>query len=65
MKGKDMNHRYVLNFSEIDRTSGAKVGGKGANLGELLRIPEIEVPSGFCIDTDAFGGFGRRSPKLP
>ena len=52
-----MNHRYVLNFSEIDRTSGAKVGGKGANLGELHRIPEIEVPPGFCIDTDAFDDF--------
>lgn len=52
-----MNHRYVLNFSEIDRTSGAKVGGKGANLGELNRIPEIEVPPGFCINTDAFDDF--------
>jgi pyruvate,water dikinase len=52
-----MNHHYVLNFSEIDRTSGEKVGGKGANLGELYQIPEIEVPPGFCIVTDAFDDF--------
>jgi phosphoenolpyruvate synthase/pyruvate phosphate dikinase len=52
-----MNHNYVLNFSEIDRTSGERVGGKGANLGELYRIPEIEVPPGFCIVTDAFDDF--------
>jgi rifampicin phosphotransferase len=52
-----MSHHYVLNFSEIDRTSGAKVGGKGANLGELHRIQEIKVPPGFCIDTEAFDDF--------
>ncbi len=52
-----MNHPYVLYFSEIDRTSGERVGGKGANLGELHRIPEIEVPPGFCIVTDAFDDF--------
>jgi pyruvate,water dikinase len=56
-----MNHHYVLDFSEIDRTSGEKVGGKGANLGELYRIPEIEVPPGFCIVTDAFDDFVKTS----
>lgn len=30
---------YVLNFPEIDKTMQADVGGKGANLGELTRIP--------------------------
>jgi pyruvate,water dikinase len=46
--------RYVLGFEEIDRTQTALVGGKGANLGELSRIPGIRVPAGFCITTDAF-----------
>ena len=46
--------RYVLAFQEIDRTLGAVVGGKGANLGELSRIPGIRVPPGFCVTTDAF-----------
>ena len=52
-----MNNHYVLDFSEIDRTSGERVGGKGANLGELYQVPEIEVPPGFCIATDAFNDF--------
>lgn len=45
---------YVLDFAEIDRTSVARVGGKGANLGELSRIPGIRVPDGFCVTTAAF-----------
>src|SRR5580692_12518250 len=46
--------RYVLDLDEIDRTEGALVGGKGANLGELRRIGGIRVPAGFCVTTDAF-----------
>jgi rifampicin phosphotransferase len=30
------------------------VGGKAANLGELLRIEGIRVPEGFCITTEAY-----------
>jgi pyruvate,water dikinase len=45
---------YVLDFDEIDRTQGARVGGKGARLGELSRIEGIRVPAGFCVTTDAF-----------
>jgi rifampicin phosphotransferase len=46
--------RYVLGLDEIERTQGALVGGKGANLGELARIEGIAVPTGFCVTTDAF-----------
>ena len=46
--------RYVLDFEEIDRTQVAKVGGKGAHLGELSRIEGVQVPPGFCVTTDAF-----------
>ena len=49
-----MIDRYVLGFDEIERTQGALVGGKGANLGELARIEGIAVPAGFCVTTDAF-----------
>ena len=49
-----MSTTYVLDFQEIDRTHGAVVGGKGANLGELSRIEGIRVPPGFCVTTDAF-----------
>lgn len=45
---------YVLDFTEIDRTALATVGGKAANLGELLRIKGIHVPRGFCLTTKAY-----------
>ena len=45
---------YVLALSEIDRTGLTRVGSKGANLGELSRIPGIRVPAGFCITPAAY-----------
>ncbi len=45
---------YVLGFKDIDKTNLMLVGGKGANLGELFKIPEVRVPDGFCISTKAF-----------
>jgi pyruvate,water dikinase len=44
----------VVGFEEVDQTQVALVGGKGANLGELVRIDGIRVPPGFCVTTDAF-----------
>lgn len=44
----------VLPFSQIDRSQLAIVGGKAANLGELCKIPQIQVPDGICITTEAF-----------
>lgn len=49
--------RYVLDFAEIDKDSLTVVGGKGANLGELARIPGVAVPAGFCVTTAAYGAF--------
>ncbi|HBC94997.1 MAG TPA: phosphoenolpyruvate synthase [Pelotomaculum sp.] len=48
---------YVLYFSEIDRASLSSVGGKGANLGELCRVPGIAVPGGFCVTITAYTDF--------
>src|SRR5690349_4505929 len=45
---------YVVDLHEVDESWGATVGGKGANLGGLLRIGGIRVPPGFCVTTDAF-----------
>ncbi len=45
---------YGLGFQEVDRTDIGRVGGKGANLGELSRLEGIRVPDGFCISTEAF-----------
>jgi phosphoenolpyruvate synthase/pyruvate phosphate dikinase len=49
-----MPPRYVLGFQEVDGTQRALAGGKGAQLGELSRIPGIRVPDGFCVTTAAF-----------
>jgi rifampicin phosphotransferase len=45
---------FVLCFQDIDKTKLTIVGGKGANLGELLKIEGICIPDGFCISTEAF-----------
>ncbi|QHT71849.1 phosphoenolpyruvate synthase [Rhodocytophaga rosea] len=45
---------FVIGFEDIDRSKIRIAGGKGANLGELIRIEGIQVPEGFCISTEAF-----------
>ncbi|MEO8954053.1 MAG: PEP/pyruvate-binding domain-containing protein [Ktedonobacteraceae bacterium] len=44
---------YVLFFAEIDYAQLPRVGGKGANLGELTRAG-LPVPPGFCVTTEAY-----------
>ncbi|MGN8059650.1 phosphoenolpyruvate synthase [Pedobacter sp. 22163] len=46
--------KYVIGFQKIDRSAILEVGGKGANLGELSKIEGIQVPDGFCINTEAY-----------
>ena len=43
----------VLDLSAVDAGMGELVGGKAANLGELVRA-ELPVPPGFCVTTDAY-----------
>jgi phosphoenolpyruvate synthase/pyruvate phosphate dikinase len=43
----------VLPFADVGRRDVARVGGKGASLGELLRAG-IRVPDGFVVSTAAF-----------
>ncbi|MBC1211028.1 phosphoenolpyruvate synthase [Listeria booriae] len=47
-------NNYVLEFEKIDQTNKALVGGKGANLGECAKISGIQVPTGFCLTTEAY-----------
>jgi len=54
----------ILDIEEIDRTQVAVAGGKGALLGELLRIEGVRVPPGFCITTDAFRRTVARAPSI-
>ncbi|MEV0681917.1 rifamycin-inactivating phosphotransferase [Actinosynnema sp. NPDC050436] len=56
---------YVLDLQEIDRTQVDVVGGKGAHLGELLRIGgDVRVPAGFCVTVDAFRRAVRDVPSI-
>lgn len=49
-------------FTSLEtKSSLALVGGKGANLGELCHIPGINVPTGFCVTTQAYTDFVNRS----
>src|SRR5947209_20534140 len=54
----------VLGFEEIDQTEVARVGGKGAHLGELSRIEGISVPAGFCVKTNAFRRIMAEAPSI-
>jgi len=47
---------YVLPFSAISAADLPRVGGKGANLGELSRAG-FPVPPGFCVTTAGFDLF--------
>ena len=46
----------IVPLTELNRTDLARAGGKGANLGEMLRAG-LPVPPGFCILTDVYRGF--------
>ncbi|MBC1286739.1 phosphoenolpyruvate synthase [Listeria booriae] len=47
-------NNYVLAFEKINQTNKALVGGKGANLGECAKISGVQVPTGFCLTTEAY-----------
>ena len=55
---------YILSFQEIDKAKLARVGGKGANLGELSKIEGINIPDGFCISTEAFKRIIGETPSI-
>lgn len=55
-KGKldeTLNRTLVLALDSLDRTSLELVGGKAANLGELIHSG-FSVPPGFCLTTSAY-----------
>ncbi|MCH8876111.1 MAG: hypothetical protein IIA89_04730 [Chloroflexi bacterium] len=47
---------YILSFNEVGKDRIADVGGKGANLGELVGVG-LPVPPGFCITAEAYRDF--------
>jgi pyruvate,water dikinase len=59
-----MTGNYVLDLADTDATMTARAGGKGANLGELMRIGGVRVPAGFCVTTDAFRRIVATDPAI-
>lgn len=57
-------HGEVVDLATIDRTLIGVAGGKGAGLGELLRMQGIRVPPGFCVTTRAFTRVVEAAPEV-
>lgn len=55
---------YVLGLYDIDKTKVMAAGGKGANLGELIKVEGIYVPDGFCIITDTYQRIIAEAPQI-
>ncbi|MFH1289232.1 MAG: phosphoenolpyruvate synthase [Patescibacteria group bacterium] len=53
---KKSTEKYILWFKEIKKGSIAQVGGKGANLGEMVSF-DIPVPDGFVVTAQAYFKF--------
>ncbi|WP_236700465.1 PEP/pyruvate-binding domain-containing protein [Allosalinactinospora lopnorensis] len=56
-------HPAVIELASIDAGMADQVGGKAANLGELLRAG-LAVPPGFCLTTDAYRKTARLDPVI-
>lgn len=48
---------YTVTLDAFCNLDYKQIGGKAANLTELQRIPEINVPRGFCVTSRAFLDF--------
>lgn len=48
--------KYILNFDELNRDSLPLVGGKNANLGEMIKSG-IRIPHGFAVTTGSYLSF--------
>lgn len=59
----DGRGRFAVPFAELRASDLPLVGGKGANLGELLHAG-FPVPDGFCVTTEAFARFLDGVPDL-
>ena len=58
---EERSQQWVRPLAEVGRHDRSTAGGKGANLGELVRAG-VRVPPGFVISTDAHAKAGRDGP---
>ncbi len=49
-----MSPANIMWFREIGFDNLPLVGGKNASLGELINLPDVKVPNGFAITTNAY-----------
>jgi pyruvate,water dikinase len=47
---------YVINLNEVHKDSIPEVGGKGANLGEMVN-GGFPIPQGFCVTSSAYDAY--------
>ena len=50
------SNKFIVWFSEVDKEDIPHVGGKGANLGEMVKIG-LPVPDGFIVTSEAYFHF--------
>jgi rifampicin phosphotransferase len=55
---------FIRTLSEVNAESLAEVGGKGANLGELVAAG-VPVPVAFCVTTEAYRRFLSDNELMP
>ena len=56
--------KYIRWFEEIGASDVGLVGGKGANLGEMIQAG-LPVPPGFCLTAEAYRDFVRGGKDFP
>ncbi len=56
-KEDTQKREFVKWFSELSKDDVELAGGKGANLGEMYHIEDIEVPPGFVVTSYAYSYF--------
>jgi len=55
--------KYVYTFNEVNKSFKNIVGGKGANLGEMVNMG-LPVPNGFIVSTEACIKYYRDNNKI-
>jgi pyruvate,water dikinase len=59
-----LSHQLIFALRDVDRSMTAIAGGKGANLGELVRIDGIRVPDGICVSTQVYQRMVHAAPLV-
>ena len=59
-----MSKKYVYMFTEGDGTMKELLGGKGANLSEMIRLG-LPIPPGFVVSTEACTVYNKGGQVLP